>query len=92
MGYSVSGTVKLLEFQGKKYIHFENFSSSNGPDLKVYIATSNTAAQFVSLGSLRGVTGVQTYEVVNPPNFTQYNKILIWCQQAGALFGSSTIQ
>jgi hypothetical protein len=92
MNYNVSGSVKLYDYQGKKYIYFENFSSSNGPDLKVYVATSNTASQFVTLGALKGVSGTQSYLVTNPPDFNQYNKVLIWCQQFGVLFGTSTIQ
>ena len=92
MSYTVSGSVKIYDAQGKKYIYFENFSSSNGPDLKVYLATTNTATQFISLGSLKGLSGNQAYVVTNPPDFSQYNKVLIWCQQFGVLFGSSTIQ
>ncbi len=92
MSYTVAGSVKLYDFQGKKYIYLENFSSPNGPDLKVYVATSNTAAQFVTLGALKGVSGTQTYLVNNPPDFNQYNKVLIWCQQFSVLFGTSTIQ
>ncbi len=92
MNYAVSGSVKLYEYQGKKYIYFENFSSSNGPDLKVYVSTTNTASQFVSLGALQAVSGSQTYLVTNPPDFNQYNKVLIWCQQFGVMFGTSTIQ
>lgn len=90
--YSVTGSVKLYEYQGKRYIRFENFVSSNGPDLKVYIATSTTASQFVNIGDLKSISGTQTYLVNNPPDFTQFNKVLIWCQQFSALFGSATIQ
>lgn len=90
--YRVSGTVKLYDYQGKKYIHFENFSSSNGPDLKVYIATNNNASQFINLGVLKGVSGTQSYLINNPPDFNQFNRVLIWCQQFSALFGSSMIQ
>lgn len=90
--YNVSGSVKLYDFQGNKYIHFENFSSSNGPDLKVYLATSNNASQFVNLGVLKSVSGTQTYLINNPPDFNQFNKVLIWCQRFSALFGASTIQ
>jgi hypothetical protein len=92
MNYKATGIVKLYDYQGKKYIYFENFSGSNGPDLKVYIATTNTATQFVNLGPLKGISGSQAYAVATPPDFTQYNKVLIWCQQFGVLFGSSTLQ
>lgn len=92
MSYTVTGTVKLYEYQNKKYIYFQNFSSNNGPDLKVYVATNNAAAQFVSLGVLKGTSGTQAYEVTNPPDFAVYNKVLIWCQQFSVLFGTSTLQ
>lgn len=90
--YSVAGLVKLYEYQGKRYIRFENFTSSNGPDLKVYIATTTTASQFVNIGELKSISGTQTYLINNPPDFTQFNKVLIWCQQFSALFGSATLQ
>jgi Electron transfer DM13 len=92
MNYTVTGTVKLYDYQGKKYIYFENFSGSNGPDLKVYVATSNTATLFVNLGALKSVSGTQVYAVTSPPDFNQYNKVLIWCQQFGILFGSAALQ
>jgi Electron transfer DM13 len=90
--YSVTGSAKLYEYQGKRYIRLENFVSSNGPDLKVYIATTTNATQFVNIGDLKSITGTQTYLINNPPDFAQYNKVLIWCQQFSALFGSATIQ
>jgi Electron transfer DM13 len=92
MSYSVNGTTKLYEYLGKKYIYFENFSSNNGPDLKVYLATTTTATQFINLGALKGTTGTQVYLINMPPDFTQYNKILIWCQQFSALFGKADLQ
>lgn len=92
MNYTVTGTVKLYDFEGKKYIYLENFSTASGPDLKVYIATTNSASQFINLGSLKATTGVQVYQVTNPPNFNEYNKVLIWCQQFSVLFGAAGIQ
>lgn len=89
--YSVSGTAKLYEFQGKRYIYLENFSSSGGPDLRVYLATNTSATQFVSLGKLKATSGNQAYLINNPPDFSQYKNVLIWCQQFTALFGASTL-
>jgi hypothetical protein len=90
--YTVSGSAKLYEFQGKRYIYLENFSSSGGPDLRVYLATNNSATQFVSLGNLKATSGNQAYVINNPPDFSQYKNVLIWCQQFTALFGSSTLK
>ncbi len=90
-GHVANGTVKLYDDAGKKYLYFENFSVTNGPDLKVYIATNLAASQFISLGNLQNITGNQAYLITTPPDFTQYNKILIWCQQFTVLFGSATL-
>ncbi len=91
--YTVNGTVKLYSFNNKNYIQFTNFGCNNGPDLKVYIATNNSAAQFVSLGTLQSNTAAtQTYTVAMPPDFSTHNKVLIWCQQFSVLFGTSTLQ
>jgi hypothetical protein len=92
MSYVVTGTAGLYDFEGKKYIYLQNFSTSAGPDLKLYVATTNNAAQFVSLGALKSNSGAQSYLISNPPDFNTYNKILIWCQQFSVLFGASTIQ
>ena len=90
-GHAVSGSAKLYEFQGKRYIYLENFSTTGGPDLRVYLATNTAATQFVSLGNLRANTGNQAYVINNPPDFTQYRNVLIWCQQFTVLFGASTL-
>ncbi len=90
-GHVANGTVKLYDDAGKKYLYFENFSVTNGPDLKVYIATNLAASQFLSLGNLQNISGNQAYLISAPPDFIQYNKILIWCQQFTVLFGSATL-
>ncbi len=92
MSYRVHGKVQLYDVSGKQYIYFEDFSASSGPDLKVYIATTNTASQFVSLGPIKSINGAQLYEISNPPDFNQYNKVLIWCQQFSVLFGAASLQ
>lgn len=91
-GHIANGTVKLYDYLGKKYIYIENLTATNGPDLKVYLSTNLSASQFVSLGNLKSVTGNQTYLISTPPDFSQYNKILIWCQQFTVLFGSAALQ
>jgi hypothetical protein len=92
MNYKVSGTVRLYNYEGDNYIYFENFSSNSGPDLKVYIATSSNASQFVSLGTLKSTAGTQVYLITGSPDFALYNKVLIWCQQFSVLFGESMLQ
>ncbi len=91
MSYTVSGVVKLYSYQNKKYLYLENYNGSSGPDLRVYLSTNLQASQFVSLGRIQANTGSQLYLIATPPDFTQYNKVLIWCQQFSVLFGSSSL-
>jgi hypothetical protein len=91
-GHQVSGSVKYLEANGMKTIRFENFSSTNGPDLKVYLAKDLNARDFINLGDLRSTTGNQNYGVTGMPDFTQYRYVLVWCQQFGVLFGSAQLK
>ena len=91
MSYKVSGTAKLIEDNGVKTVRLENFSSSNGPDLKVYLAKDARASSFINLGNLKSVSGNQNYPISSMINNSEYKFILIWCQQFGVLFGSAEI-
>lgn len=91
MNYKVSGIAKLIEDNGVKSVRLENFSSSNGPDLKVYLAKDANASVFINLGNLKSVSGNQNYAVAGMVNASEYKYILIWCQQFGVLFGSAQI-
>jgi hypothetical protein len=90
-GHSVSGTAKLIEENGVKIVRLENFSSTNGPDLKVYLAKDANASVFINLGNLKSVSGNQNYAITGMVSATEYKYILIWCQQFGVLFGSAQI-
>jgi len=90
--YQVTGSVKYIEANGAKTLRFENFISSNGPDLKVYLAKDVNAVNFISLGVLKSTSGNQNYNVTGMPDISQYKYALIWCQQFGVLFGSAQLK
>lgn len=91
-GHQVSGSVKFLEVNSVKTLRLENFSSTNGPDLKVYLAKDLKAMDFINLGDLRSTNGNQNYNVTGMPDISQYRYALIWCQQFGVLFGSAQLK
>jgi hypothetical protein len=90
--YQVSGNVKLVEQGGTKVLRFENFSSSNGPDLKVYLAADPNASRFINMGELKSVSGNQNYVLPGMPELSQYPYALIWCEEFGVLFGSANLK
>ncbi len=76
---------------GGNVLRLENFESTNGPDLFVYLATDDNASEFVNLGELKASKGNQNYEIPDDTDLGKYNKVLIWCKAFGVLFGSAEL-
>ena len=72
-------------------LRLENFKSTNGPDLYVYLSTDENASDFVNLGALKANNGNQNYEIPDDTDLSKYNKVLIWCKAFGVLFGSAEL-
>lgn len=90
--YQVSGVAKVLDQNSVKVLRLENFSSSGGPDLKVYLASDANASRFINLGKLRSLTGNQNYDISGMPSLQDYPYALIWCEQFGVLFGAAILK
>ncbi|MFY9300506.1 MAG: DM13 domain-containing protein [Candidatus Nitrosotenuis sp.] len=90
--HNVEGNALVIPTNdGKSILRLEEFKSTNGPDLYVYLATDTDASQFVSLGRLKANIGNQNYEIPAGTDLSKYDTVLIWCQQFSVLFGSSVL-
>ncbi len=90
--HNAEGQAKVLKLaDGQQLLRLEDFKSTNGPDLYVYLATDDTAQDYVSLGELKANIGNQNYEIPEGTDLTKYNTALIWCKQFSVLFGSAEI-
>ncbi len=93
--YSVKGTASITGVDGKKVLVFdEAFSSTAGPDLKVYLSKNKVASgedlgEFISLESLKGLSGAQTYTL--PEDTDSYKSVVIWCRAFKTAFGSADL-
>lgn len=85
------GTAKVLEIDGDRYLRFENFEATNGPDLKVYLSTDKGATDYVSLGDLKGNIGDQNYILPSNLDLEENSNVLIWCERFSVLFGSAKL-
>ncbi|MBL7870259.1 MAG: DM13 domain-containing protein [Cyclobacteriaceae bacterium] len=92
IGHTVSGTASLYEGTAKKIILLDPFNSQNGPDLKVYLSKDINASSYISLGALKSTMGKQSYEVPGNPDVTDYNYVMIWCEQFTVVFGRAEIK
>ncbi len=76
---------------GSNVLRLENFQSTNGPDLFVYLSTDDRASEFVNLGELKANNGNQNYDIPAGTDLEKYNNVLIWCKAFGVLFGSADL-
>lgn len=90
-GHAASGTARIIEAEGKKYIRYENFKTINGPDLYVYLAKDLDAKEYVSLGTLRATEGNVNYEIPSSVNPSDYRYVMTWCKQFSVLFNYAEI-
>lgn len=93
-----SGTARIVEQDGKRYLRLEDFEVTNGPDLYVYLSESKTPGdtlesldKYINVGKLKGNKGNQTYELPDFP-FQGYDTAVIWCQEFGVLFSYAVMQ
>lgn len=92
-GYTSQGKVRLsVSPDGKTYsLIFENFSSSNGPDLKVYLASDDALTSFINLGDLKSTNGLLRYDFPATQFVAGFDTAVIWCQQFSVSFGVASL-
>jgi hypothetical protein len=89
--YMASGTVKVYEKSGQRTLVFENFNSSSGPDLRVYLAETTGAANFIELAKLTN-TGNFYLSIPTTYDPAKQRNALIWCKQFSVLFGAAPLK
>ncbi|MBL7051428.1 DM13 domain-containing protein [Candidatus Woesearchaeota archaeon] len=89
--HKTKGMSKVFDIGDKRYLRFEDFETTNGPKLVVYLSTDLQASDYISLGNLKGNIGDQNYEIPNNVDLNKYDKVLIWCEPFRVLFGSSKL-
>jgi hypothetical protein len=92
--HNAEGLANVIQLDDASLIlRLENFKATNGPDLYVYLATDNSASDFVNLGRLKGNIGNQNYDdMPEGTDFSRYDTVLIWCKAFSVLFGSAKLE
>ena len=84
---------------GKRMLRFTEFTTSNGPDVQVYLVAAPdardnetvTKAGFVPIGSLKGNIGDQNYDLPPDLDLTKYQAVTIWCRRFGVNFATAPL-
>ena len=87
---TVEGIAKIYKnINGKYALKLENFRSSNGPNLHVYLSKEEFPVNYLDLGKLRSLKGDQVYEISENMDDKPYTYVCIFCVDFKHLFGST---
>jgi len=84
--HEVKGKALLIQDGDSKILRFEDFETDNGPDLRIYLASSLDNKDSIDLKELKATKGNVNYEVPNDIDIKKYNKVLVWCRAFKVLF------
>lgn len=88
--HTTSGVAKLYQ-QGNKYtLLFENFKTDEGPDLKIYLAETTDAKNYIQLAELKN-TGTFFLTLPDDAKVNDRKQVLIWCKRFAVSFGSAEL-
>src|SRR5947209_10918689 len=85
---------------GTRVLRLTSFSTSNGPDVHVYMVAADDAkdvatvqkAGFIDLGVLKGNIGNQNYSLGSDLDLAKYRAVSIWCKRFSVNFGAAALR
>jgi hypothetical protein len=99
--HPTEGTATIYQMgDGTRVLRFTSFSTSNGPDVHVYMVAADDAkdvatvqkAGFVDLGVIKGNIGDQNYTLASDLDLTKYRAVSIWCKRFSVNFGAAPLR
>ncbi len=84
---------------GRRFIRFEDFRVTNGPDLYVYLSghpSPRTGPQLhegaaFEVARLKGNIGGQNYELPADLDLSKFKSVAIYCKRFSVMFGSAQL-
>ena len=98
--HDTSGTARVLELPGgKRILRLEGFSTSDGPDVHVWLSATKANADWhayddgrhVPLGELKATDGNHNYAIPADANLAGLRSAVIWCDRFDVAFGSAPL-
>ena len=93
--HETTGDARIVEIaDGRRFLRFEGLSTSNGPDLRVYLSEIPASddwnaygERFIDLGELKANRGDQNYEIPEGTDLSRFESAVIWCRRFTVGFG-----
>ena len=99
--HPTEGTATIYRMgDGTRVLRLTSFSTSNGPDVHVYMVAADDAkdaasvekAGFVDLGVIKGNIGDQNYTLGSDLDLAKYRAVSIWCKRFSVNFGAAALR
>lgn len=101
--HDTTGTVRVLALpDGSRVLRLEDFETSNGPALRVWITDAPVLegtdgwfvfddGRYADLGALRGNIGDQNYDLPADVDLDELTSVSIWCDRFNVSFGAAEL-
>jgi hypothetical protein len=97
--HTSAGRARVIALaDGRRYVRFERFETSNGPALKVYLSAAPASGpsgsfddRFVDLGDLKGNIGSQNYAIPGDVDLASYRSVVVWCKRFSVPFAAASL-
>ena len=97
--HDTTGTARVLRLpDGSTILRLEDFETSNGPALFVYLSQNTADGEdgafdddYIDLGALKGNIGDQNYVIPAEVDPLGYASVVVWCDRFSVSFGAADI-
>jgi hypothetical protein len=98
--HDTTGVAKVISLpDGSRVLRLENFSTSDGPDVHVWLAEQVAGAgwnsyddgRYVKLGKIKATDGNQNYPIPADASLAGLRSVVIWCDRFNVAFGSAPL-
>jgi hypothetical protein len=97
--HGAEGTATIYQLpDGARVLRFEDFHSTNGPDLHVILSADPDprthdalGENYLELGRLKGNVGNQNYDIPTEVDLSLYQSVVIYCVPFQVVFSTATL-
>ena len=101
IAHPTQGTATIYRLEDSTLmLRFTNFTTTNGPDVHVYLVAADDAkdsksvlrADIIDLGLIKGNIGDQNYALGSDVDLSKYRAVSIWCKRFRVNFGAASLK
>ena len=98
--HDTTGTARVLELpDGSRILRLEGFSTSDGPDVHVWLSDAPAGGdwhsyddgRYVALGEIKATDGNHNYVIPAGADLAGLRSAVIWCDRFNVAFGSAAL-